>query len=294
MMEEHKTCPSQDGDATNAVDCLTIDIKDRGNSMLVDGRCTDFTLYTSPRIEEEPQWHDKGHPPHTLDYITVSIKEEPDLCMEKRLTPEDPLSSKEHLPYTDKSTSTVQKHYTPDFVTEELSEDDGIITVLIKEVPHSHDGKNVTISNSHSTTDHPSAIQPNSTSLLNEIEVVYQNPPNFTIGDIANLTRYSRTHSKRKTIQCLVCGKNFLRTAHLVAHEVTHSEKCTVSCSKCGQVFPSTADLLVHKKTHRPETLFLCLECGRCYRCRGQLVLHQRRHLREKSLTNTQCSMFAL
>ncbi|CAI9550730.1 unnamed protein product [Staurois parvus] len=207
--------------------------------------------------------------------------------MENMSTPEDPISPKERLPHMQKSTSTSRTHYTSDFVTEELTEDDGIITVLIKEAPHSHEGQNATVLNSHSTTDHPSAIQPSSASLLSEIEVVYQNPPNSTIGDIANLTRYSRTHSKRKTIQCLVCGKCFLRTAHLVAHEVTHPEKCTVSCSKCGQVFPSTADLLAHKKTHRPETLFLCLECGRCYRCRGQLVLHQRRHLREKSLTST-------
>ncbi|KAM5141791.1 uncharacterized protein ACMZJ9_015485 isoform 1-T2 [Mantella aurantiaca] len=291
MMEEHQTRPSRDGDATNTVHWPTVYIKDgdeettamciKESSRSVDGHSTDITLYTSP--EEEPYWHDKGHLPHSSDYRIVSIKEEQGSCIENSLMPEDVLSPKEHLPHKDTSPPNAQMEYASDYITEELSEDDGIITVLIKEVPHSHEGQDAT---SDSVTDHPSIIQPNPTSLQSEIEVIYQNPPNCTIGDIANLTRYSRAHSKRKTIQCLVCGQYFLRTAHLVAHEVTHPEKCTVSCAKCGQAFPSTADLLVHRKTHRPETLFLCLECGRCYRCRGQLVLHQRRHLRENSLAS--------
>ncbi|XP_075698249.1 uncharacterized protein LOC142663463 [Rhinoderma darwinii] len=105
----------------------------------------------------------------------------------------------------------------------------------------------------------------NSNSKMNEIEVIYQHPVQSTFGDISNLTKYQRVHSRKKTPQCPECGEYFLRKAHLVTHQRLHMGKNPLQCPECGKTFSSTSQLISRQKYHREKKLFRCSECGQLW-----------------------------
>ncbi|XP_071986347.1 uncharacterized protein [Engystomops pustulosus] len=57
-----------------------------------------------------------------------------------------------------------------------------------------------------------------------------------TFGDISNLTKYLRTHSKKKTPQCPECGKYFLRKILLNDHLRMHAKQRSVQCAEVANI----------------------------------------------------------
>ncbi|XP_073444423.1 uncharacterized protein [Dendrobates tinctorius] len=125
-----------------------------------------------------------------------------------------------------------------------------------------------------------------------------------TFGDISNLTKYSRAHSKKKTLQCSECGQYFLRKLQLEAHLRMHTMQKSFKCSECGKYFydaklldrkkhPGEAkfqcpvcrercdtklNLLTDEKNQKEEKPFQCLECGKSFSIYYQLYVHKKTH----------------
>ncbi|XP_075205497.1 uncharacterized protein LOC142311191 isoform X1 [Anomaloglossus baeobatrachus] len=128
--------------------------------------------------------------------------------------------------------------------------------------------------------------------------------PGHTIGDISNLTKYSRTHSRKKTLQCSECGQYFLRKLQLEAHLRMHTMQKSFQCSECGKYFydvkllhrkkhpgevtfqcpvcrehcDTKLNLLSHEKNQKEEKPFQCLECGKSFSIYYQLYVHKKTH----------------
>ncbi|XP_056386984.1 oocyte zinc finger protein XlCOF8.4-like [Hyla sarda] len=129
-----------------------------------------------------------------------------------------------------------------------------------------------------------------------------------TFGDISNLTKYLRTHSKKKTPQCPECGQYFLRKVQLEAHLKNHTKQrsfqisgCSkffmsnvpilerkmrpretiYQCSVCSKTFTNEPDLLSHEKNHKGEKPFQCPECGKCFSIYYELFVHKKTHRKE-------------
>ncbi|XP_069835657.1 oocyte zinc finger protein XlCOF8.4-like isoform X1 [Dendropsophus ebraccatus] len=131
-----------------------------------------------------------------------------------------------------------------------------------------------------------------------------------TFGDISNLTKYLRTHSKKKIPQCPECGEYFLRKIQLDAHlnAVHQTQKAfflpgrpkyyvnkvqildrkkrlgerTYQCSVCSKCFTNEPTLLTHERCHR-EKPFQCPLCGKCFKIYYELFVHKKTHSKDSS-----------
>ncbi|XP_077107170.1 uncharacterized protein LOC143764931 [Ranitomeya variabilis] len=125
-----------------------------------------------------------------------------------------------------------------------------------------------------------------------------------TFGDISNLTKYSRAHSKKKTLQCSECGQYFLRKLQLEAHLRMHTMQKSFQCSECGKYFydaklldrkkhpgevkfqcpvcrercDTKLNLLTDEKNQKGDKPFQCLECGKSFSIYYQLYVHKKTH----------------
>ncbi|XP_069834871.1 zinc finger protein 34-like [Dendropsophus ebraccatus] len=220
---------------------------------------SDHTQYLPPYIKEEAVSSDGGIlevPDTSSDHtrcLPPYIKEECDAREERRLADPGICTPHPHHP-----ASQIKEE--PSYSREHVS-DLSPLPPLYTEAQRPVDG---------------------SYSEMNEIEVVYQNPVQATFGDISNLTKYQRAHSKRKTPQCSECGKYFLKKAHLVAHQSSHMAPSPVDCPVCGETFYSASQLSNHRKSHRHKKTFMCHQCGQNWPDKAKLYLDQRRHVREK------------
>ncbi|KAM3910183.1 uncharacterized protein RB166_021231 [Leptodactylus fuscus] len=132
-------------------------------------------------------------------------------------------------------------------------------------------------------------LESNSSATINEIEVIYQHPVQSTFGDISNLTRYQRAHSRKKTPQCPECGEYFLRKAQLVTHQRLHKGQDPLQCPECGRTFSRTSQLINHQKYHRWKKSFPCPDCGQSWPDKAQLALHQQSHTGKEPATCLDC-----
>ncbi|XP_040292185.1 zinc finger protein 880-like [Bufo bufo] len=132
-------------------------------------------------------------------------------------------------------------------------------------------------------------LENNSNSKLNEIEVIYQHPVQSTFGDISNLTKYQRAHSRKKTPQCPECGEYFLRNVQLASHQRLHMGQNPLQCPECGRTFSRTSQLINHQRNHKGKKSFKCSECGQFWPDKAQLVLHQESHADEKQSMCLDC-----
>ncbi|XP_063814201.1 zinc finger protein 12-like [Pseudophryne corroboree] len=116
-------------------------------------------------------------------------------------------------------------------------------------------------------------VEKNLDNTLNESKIIHQNPAPSTFGDISNLTKYQRAHSKKKTPQCSECGEYFLRKDQLAAHQRTHNRQNLNEHSERRKCWPDNGKIVIHKGIHTEGKLFPCPDCGNRFLCSSHLVI---------------------
>lgn len=85
----------------------------------------------------------------------------------------------------------------------------------------------------------------------------------FTFQD--NLMDHLRSHSgevtRKKTVACELCGKQFRGASLLKIHKRVHTGEKPFTCSYCRKAFPSSGSLTKHIRTHTGEKPYQCKEC---------------------------------
>ncbi|XP_006903029.1 PREDICTED: zinc finger imprinted 2 [Elephantulus edwardii] len=117
------------------------------------------------------------------------------------------------------------------------------------------------------------------------------------------------TRSQEAFLDCLHCGRAFVREAHLAQHLQDHEATCALSperpgapkvycvryvpqhryvseranqCCDCGKTFRRSSHLSQHYRVHAQDRPFQCQLCGRCFSQASYLTLHYQLHSQEK------------
>ncbi|XP_059192784.1 zinc finger protein 879-like [Centropristis striata] len=104
-----------------------------------------------------------------------------------------------------------------------------------------------------------------------------------------------RTLEGKKSFQCEICEKAYMRKYHLQKHLMKHTGNKphlsfgTFKCGICGKVFNSLSVLNSHLRTHSGEKPYFCNTCGKSYSHKSTLIVHIRVHTGEKPYSCNTC-----
>ena len=95
--------------------------------------------------------------------------------------------------------------------------------------------------------------------------------------------KHQQTHIREKPFSFTVCGKSFVRKAHLKTHQLTHTGDRRYRCDHCGKMFGQKSHLTRHLNTHTYDKRHKCGECGKSFDRKNKLTTHvQRTHTDDK------------
>ncbi|XP_055359897.1 zinc finger protein 892-like [Betta splendens] len=104
----------------------------------------------------------------------------------------------------------------------------------------------------------------------------------------------SKSHTDKKTFNCVICGKSFKYNSIFQRHLRTHTGEKPHVCDTCGKGFSESSYLKAHLKVHTAEGTFKyvnahtdqkplpCHTCGKRFTYLSQLKIHSRIHTGEK------------
>ena len=72
-------------------------------------------------------------------------------------------------------------------------------------------------------------------------------------------------HKKKRRFQCIVCGYQFVRSAHLQRHMRIHTGAKPYACDICRKPFSRRDYMTAHVRSHYTEKIHYCCVCGEVY-----------------------------
>ena len=89
--------------------------------------------------------------------------------------------------------------------------------------------------------------------------------------------KHNQLHSNDRPYKCSRCRKKFATSKSLTYHLKIHGEK-TFLCDVCGKTFIKKAHLEAHGHIHSNIRSYKCTDCDKTYKYDGQLRIHRRYH----------------
>ena len=97
--------------------------------------------------------------------------------------------------------------------------------------------------------------------------------------------------NSRKTFECPICWKRFLKLQYLKSHqEDLHPGENYFQCKHCKKEFSCKSSLKTHLRVHTGEKPFECKTCKKNFSFLGPLTIHERTHSGEKPFQCKTCS----
>ncbi|XP_076995175.1 zinc finger protein 879-like isoform X2 [Tamandua tetradactyla] len=102
------------------------------------------------------------------------------------------------------------------------------------------------------------------------------------LSDHSSFIRHKHIHTKNKSFDCHICGKDFTRSYALRQHERTHTGEKPYACHICGKAFSQSSKLRQHERIHTGQKPYACHICGKAFSQSSNLRRHDRTHTGEK------------
>ncbi|XP_068113575.1 uncharacterized protein [Hyperolius riggenbachi] len=273
------------------------------------------TIKVEPHSWEEGNLHNSGNytPMDPARYTSVTIKQEPSSCEEDSLLKTEWLPTFCHVKeetHSDGGEDLTDQHLEEKMEVSADTNDDSAmglndpsIRVTDLETDISAKSLNLEYGALTPTSSNTPAAQSDSKNIVLlqlHISPVLQSqmlkiPTSPTlaagqakgpVGDISNLTKYWRDHSKRKVPQCSECGKLFLKPKQLREHQVTHTTQLPFRCADCGKAFKNNYQCIIHQRQTHPKPQWnidmktdwkphICSKCGKMFSEKQTLNQHQ-------------------
>ncbi|XP_056275232.1 zinc finger protein 235-like [Pseudoliparis swirei] len=99
----------------------------------------------------------------------------------------------------------------------------------------------------------------------------------------------SNTHTDKKKVKCVMCGKAFQYQSFLQRHLLIHTGEKLFTCDTCGKRFSRLSSLTDHKTIHTGEKPYLCKTCGKAFRLDCILRAHMMTHKGERLYSCNVC-----